>query len=139
MGKISLELFDDGCELISFEYKKENSLTLEFTEELDGYISLGSHHARLKGKSCHIEVRDLAEGEHTPRLILRDKRIDLPKMVNESGAIYPKEHSLTEIGQVSLRERRLGRRVAELEKELLEIKNKVFGSRIFGAEAERKI
>ena len=29
MGKISLELFDDGCELISFEYKKENSLTLE--------------------------------------------------------------------------------------------------------------
>lgn len=131
MGKISLELFGDCCEALSFDYKKEDSLTFEFTEELDGYITLGSHSARLKGKSCKVEVRDLADGEHTPRLILREKKIDLPVTVNENGAIYPKEHALSEIGEISLRERRLMRRVDRLEKELNEIRKKVFGSKIF--------
>ena len=139
MGKISLELFDEGCEMLSFEYKKDSTLTFEFTEELDGYISLGSHSARLKGSCCSVEVRDLIDGEHKPRLILRDRTVDLPLVVNENGAIYPRERSVTEIGDISLRERRLKRRLDMMEAELIELKNKVFGTKIFGAEAERKI
>ena len=139
MGKISLELFGDTCEMLSFEYKKEATLSFEFTEELDGYIALGGHSARLHGKSCSVEVRDLAEGEHTPRLVLRDKTVDLPGVVNENGAIYPREHSISELGNISLRERRLQRRVDQLERELTKLKNKDFGTVIFGAEPERKI
>ena len=131
MGKIILELFGRDCEIVSYEYKKENYLTFEFTEELDGHLVLGRSTEKLKGKSCTVNIKELADGEHIPRLILKDMTIDLPKLINEYGIIYPAEHSLNEIGEISLRERRLSRRVTELEARLEEISKKVFGSTIF--------
>ena len=131
MGKISLELFDKCCEIISFEYKKDYVLVFRFDRELDGYVHLGNHATRLKGRSCAVDIRDLAEGEHIPRLILEDMTIDLPRITNKNGIIAPKEHQTEEIGDVSLRERRLCRRVDELEARLDEITKKVFGSKIF--------
>ena len=131
MSKINLELFNRECELIDFEYKKDGMLIFEFTEGYDGYILLGKHTARIKGKNCAIDVRDLECGEHIPRLILEDATIDLTKIKNENGAIYPKEHSIREIGEISLRERRLERRIDRLENRLETLENKVFGSSIF--------
>ena len=131
MSKINLELFLKDCELISFEYKRDGNLVFEFTEEVDGYICLGSRTARIKGKSCAIDVRDLECGEHIPRLILEDMTIDLVKIRNENGAIYPKEREACEIGDLSLRERRLKRRTDELELRLEILEKKVFGTSIF--------
>ena len=131
MGKITLELFGRDCEILSYEYKKDNFLTFEFTEELTGYVQLGKSTARLKGKSCAIDLRELPNGEHTPMLILSDMVIDLPKLTNEYCVICPADHTVEEIGTLSLRERRLCQRVNELEARLEEISKKVFGSRIF--------
>lgn len=131
MSKISLELFGRDCELTAFEYKKESVLVFEFTEALDGYIQLGSHAARFTGRECAVNLAGLAEGEHIPRLILEDATLDLPKIKNEGGVILPAEHTLSEIGGISLRERRLCRRVDELEERLNEISKKVFGATIF--------
>ena len=131
MGKIVLELFGRDAEVISFEYRKENFLTFEFTDELRGHLQFGTRTVKIIGNSCAVDVRDLPTGEHIPRLILEDMTLDLPKITNENGAIYPSEHTLKEIGGLSLRERRLCRRVNELEARLEEISNKVFGSKIF--------
>ena len=131
MSKINLELFGRDPELISFEYKRDGTLVFEFTEDQDGYICLGKRTARIKGKSCAIDVRDLECGEHTPRLILEDMTVDLVKIQNENGAIHPKEHEIGEIGELSLRERRLARRVEELEDRLEILEKKVFGTSIF--------
>ena len=131
MSKISLELFGRDCEIVSFEYKKNSMLLFEFTEELDGYILLGRHTARLKGRGCAVDVRDLEDGEHIPRLILEDATVDLPKIKNENGIIIPTERGIAEIGDISLRERRLCRRVNELEARLDELSKKVFGAKIF--------
>ena len=131
MSKISLELFGRDCEVTAFEYMKDGMLVFEFAEELDGYIQLGRHAVRFKGKKCAVNVRDLEGGEHIPRLILTDATVDLPRLVNENGAIYPAECSVSEIGGLSLRERRLCRRVNELEARLDEISKKVFGTTIF--------
>ena len=131
MSKINLELFGRDCELITFEYKKDSELIFEFTESYDGSLLLGKHTARIKGKKCAIDIRDLECGEHIPRLILEDATIDLVTIKNENGAVYPKEHSVREIGEISLRERRLARRADELEKRLEKIEKKVFGTSIF--------
>ena len=140
MGKITLELFGRDCEIISYEYKKDDILCFEFTEELSGYIQLDNRVEKLNGKSCLINIRELPVGEHTPRLILEDMTLDLPSLTNENGAIYPSPHTVEEIGSLSLRERRLCRRVNELEGRLEKIENKVFGARIFltPGESERK-
>ena len=131
MGKINLELFGRDCEILSYEYKKADFLRFEFTEELSGYIQLGKSTARINGKTCDVDVRELPAGEHTPRLILEDMTIDLPRLKNEYGSIYPLKHTVEEIGELSLRERRLCRRVNELEARLEEISEKVFGTTIF--------
>ena len=131
MSRIKLELFGRECELISYEYKKDGSLVFEFTEDQDGYICLGKHTARIKGKNTAIDVRDLRCGEHIPRLVLEEMTIDLVKIQNENGAIYPKDHEISEIGDVSLRERRLARQVNELEERLEKLEKKVFGTSIF--------
>ena len=131
MSKINLELFGRNSEILSFEYKKENYLRFEFTEDICGYINLGRVTARLIDGKCAVDVQNLECGDHIPRLILTDMTIDLPAIRNENGAIYPREHNLQEIGELSLRERRLCRRVNELEKRLEEISKKVFGSKIF--------
>ena len=131
MGKIVLELFDRDCEMVSYEYKKENTLTFEFTEAMEGYIQLDGSITRLIGKSCAVNVRELKDGEHTPRLILENMTLDLPKIIKENGVISPAEHSLGEIGDISLRERRLLERVKKLESHVEEISKKVFGSKIF--------
>lgn len=131
MSKICLELFGSDCEVTSFEYKKEGVLVFEFTDALDGYIQLGSHAARFAGNLCTVKLDGLTEGEHTPHLILEGATVDLPKIKNRGGVISLTEHTLNEIGDISLRERRLCRRVNELEKRLEEISNKVFGTTIF--------
>lgn len=131
MSKISLELFGRDCEITAFEYTKNCMLVFEFTEAIDGYIQLGAHVAKFRGKECAVSLLNLNDGEHTPRLILMDSTVDLPVIIYENGVIYPKEHATKEIGELSLRERRLCRRVNELEERLDEISKKVFGSTIF--------
>ena len=131
MSKICLELFDKNCEITSFEYKNDNSLLFEFTEKLEGYIKLGSQASRFSGKCCRVNLEGLAEGEYVTHLILENETVNLPKIKNECGVIIPTEHTVAEIGDLSLRERRLCKRVSELEKKLEEISKKVYGSTIF--------
>ena len=131
MSKIKLELFDKNVEITSFEYEKEYDLHFEFATDTKGYIILDGRCGQIHGKSCCVDVRELSEGEHIPRLILEEATVDLPKIINEHGLIYPSEHTLGEIGEISLRERRLCRRINELEEKFEQISKKVYGTTIF--------
>lgn len=131
MSKITIECFDRSAEIVSFESDREPMLVFEFTSEYDGYIALGEATARIKGARCTLDLRKINDGEYTPHLILSDKTVDLPRLKKEFGALALTEPPLNEINSLSLRERRLNKRVTELEKQMEEISKKVYGSSLF--------
>ena len=131
MSKIKIECFEHESELVGFESDYENSLVFEFSGEQDGYISLGNLTAKFTGRVCEMDIRTLYDGEHTPHLILLDRIIDLPRLKKEYGAVSMVDPSISEIRDISLREKRLLSRVEALESKMEEISKKVFGSKLF--------
>ena len=131
MSKIKLEIFKNSAETVSFIPERSKYLGVEFTEAVDGYVIIGSQSVRIQGNSCELDVRALPDGEYIPRLILENQTIDLPPLIKECGLIIEKARSLGEIGELSLRERRLNRRVERLEEKLKEISDKIYGTTIF--------
>ena len=131
MSKIIIECFGKEAELISFSQNGDQAVVLEFTEEYDGYISLDSITARIKGSSCALDTRRLGDGEYTPRLILSDRTVDLPRLKKQLGTISPMEPERPYVVALSLRERKLCQRVDLLEKRLEEISKKICGSGLF--------
>lgn len=130
MSKITVERFGKECEMIAFRQDKNRALTVEFTDEVSGYVSVNKLCVKIDGKSCTLKVNLLDDGEYTPRLILEDMTVDLPKIKKLYGFISPAEHSADFVASLSARERRLRIRVETLEKRLNEIEEKV-SSRIF--------
>ena len=131
MSKMNVQCFGRNSELVSFKEYTEKMLVFEFPEEYDGYLSLGEITAKIKGKSCAVDTRRLADGEYTPHLILADVTVDLPKLKKQYGSIIPTSPRLDEINSISLRERQLNERVSKLEKRIEEISEKVYGSSLF--------
>ncbi len=131
MSKMNVQCFGRNSELVSFKEDTEKMLVFEFPEEYDGYLSLGEITAKIKGKSCAVDTRRLADGEYTPHLILADVTVDLPKLKKQYGSITPTSPRLDEINSISLRERQLNERVSKLEKRIEEISEKVYGSSLF--------
>ncbi len=134
MSKINIQLFGRESELVSYKQDGEPMLIFEFTEEVDGYISLGPSTSRIKGKSCPVDLRRLTDGEHIPHLILPEATLDLPRVIKQHGIISPKEPEISFLSKLSLRERRLSERVERLEGELEKIQKKVMGASLFGGE-----
>ena len=132
MSKISIEIFGKGCEIVSYKQDGESVLIFEFADELDGYIALGSATARIKGRSCAVDLRRLQDGEYTPRLVLMEATLDLPPVIKEHGMITPKEPEISYLTRLSFRERRLSERVDKLERALENIEKKVMGQGLFG-------
>ncbi|MBR5144656.1 MAG: hypothetical protein IKW53_06360 [Clostridia bacterium] len=132
MSKINIELFGRESELVAFSQDGIKSLVIEFNEELDGYVALGKVTARIRGRGCAIDLRNLPDGEYTPHLILSDKTLDLPEVRLHCGIITPSEPEVAYTTRLSLRERRLRERVDMLEKRLDEITKRITGSSIFG-------
>lgn len=132
MSKISIELIGSDAELISFKHSGERSLIFDFSVMLDGYISLGALTSRICGTECAIDTVRLDDGEYTPHLILADRTVDLPKIKKQYGIITPLEPDISFVTKLSLRERRLEKRVDDMEKRLEELTKKVSGTRLFG-------
>ncbi|MBO7195842.1 MAG: hypothetical protein J6V80_00735 [Clostridia bacterium] len=132
MSKIRIECFGNEAELISFSQDGERTLQIDLGGEYDGYISIGRLTSRIKGASCSMDMRGLEDGEYTPRLIVADMTVDLPKIQKQYGIITPTEPELPYTLALSLRERRLRERVDRLEKRLEELTKRIEGERLFG-------
>lgn len=134
MSKINIEILGRDAEQVSYTQDGEPMLVLEFTEELDGYVALGSTTARIKGSQCTLNIRQLSDGEYIPHLILENKTIDLPRIALSCGIITPTEPQIPYTTRLSTRVKQLTRRLDGLEKRLDEITKRIVGNGIFNTQ-----
>lgn len=133
MSKMKIELYGRNAELCSFE-EGGGSLCFSFDSEQNGYISLGTLTSRIKGTDCTLDTRGLRDGEYIPHLILADMTVNLPRMKIQHGIASPAESDDSDTGNLSLRERRLTKRVDALEERVEELYRKIAGSSLFRSE-----
>lgn len=131
MSKIRLEIFDREVEILSYEHRAGESLLIEFANNIEGYVLLGGHIARVENGQCSLKTDWLEYGEHTPRLVLQEVTLDLPRLIKKGDSVFLSVHGPEDIGDLFIREQRLRRRVDEQEKMLKEISKRVFGTTIF--------
>jgi len=131
MNKFSIGIFDGEAELLDYNGGSGNEAEISFSEPYDGFITFGCITARVKDGKSTIDVRLLDDGECVPELILKESRHKLPRLVKRSRILEPADPDSNFIRRVSLRERRLSERVAELEAQIEKISKSVYGTPLF--------
>ena len=131
MIKIVIGFFEGEAELIDYKSGTGHEAEISFLEPCDGFITLGDVTVRLKEGVAKIDLRLIDDGELTPVLILKDCRRELPKLIKSSRILEPASPDSDFIRRISLRERQLSRRVAELEGEIAKISKSVYGTPLF--------
>lgn len=131
MNKISLEIFENEAECISFEGDGSGGLIFELSEPLNALLSIDGIVKPLTDGRCTLDLRLLTDGEHEPHLLYAKRKIALPRLTKRASKIRLADCGADFIRRVSLRERRLAERVKELETKLIEVCDKVFGATIF--------
>ena len=131
MSKISLEIYNDACEIASFSKDNEYMLTFQFPDDTEGYVTVGDAIGKLERGVCSIDTRSLENDSYAPNLILDDVIIALPqiKKLGKAITILPVSDEYTR--DASRRERMLEGRVSEVEARLEEISERVYGTTIF--------
>ena len=81
--------------------------------QITGFIRLGERTYRMESGSA--EIRDIADGEHTPMLITARAQIRLPAISFKDGRVMAAKVSDSDLRQMMLGVFELGERVAELE------------------------
>lgn len=130
MSKIKYEIFDGECEALKHEQDASDILELVFSEQLDGFISLDGVVVRLTDGRARVDLRYVSDGEYTPYVILKNARLALPKIKKLGRHITLTECDADYARRTSIRERRLSRRVSELEKEIEQLKACIYGTKI---------
>lgn len=131
MNKMTVECFEKETAAVNFTRESGYFLEIMFTENIDGYLILGSLSERISGNSCVLNLTRLADGEYTPKLILLDRALDLPSIVKECGGIYLSMPDPYAINEFSLKQKRQEKMIKLLESRIKELENKVLGSTIF--------
>lgn len=127
MSKIKLMLYGAEAEVLESLPDSSNVLTLDFCEELSGFVRIGELTARLSGGRCDFDLRLLENGDYSPELILKSERIPLPLIRKFGSGIVCCDCTEGYIRSASQRERELAKRVGALENKLREIEEKVYG------------
>ncbi len=130
MSRIRYEIFGTVAEVISFDPKPDTMLEIILPKDADGFLSIDGVVVRLNLGIAHYDLRYISDGEHTPHLILGGGRITLPKIKKCGKLISLCECDADYIRSTSIRERRLSRRVAELEEEIEKLKACIYGTKI---------
>lgn len=131
MTRLVIGIFDGEAELIKYEREGGHEMEITFSEPYDGFITFGELTVRVKEGKSLLDVRLLDDGEYTPFLILKDCRRRLPRLAKRSRALEPIDPDSDFIREVSLRERKLSKRVAELEAQIEKISKSVYGTTLF--------
>lgn len=132
MSKLIVKCFQNGAEILSSSIDDGKMLFLEFDTEYSGQICLAGITKGVNSKICPINTEDLPDGIYTPYLVVEGKSIPLPQIQKIRGVIIPKEYSISSIRRLSIENKIQGDQIAELEKRLKTLENKVFGRGILG-------
>lgn len=130
MSKIRYEIFDTDAEAVSFEQTGDGVLLINLPADYEGFLSIDGVVKRLISGTASYDLRYIADGEHTPHLILRHGRIILPKIKKCGKIISLSECDSEYIRSSSIRERRLAARVKALEEEINQLKKCIYGTKI---------
>ena len=125
MGKIKYELFGEDAEVIEFITDNSSLLTLDFSQPLDGLISIDGIVSRVNQGRCVFDTRFIDPGKYLPTLILKDRTVRLPEIVKAYGKVGLLGCSDDYTRGVSIRERRLSLRVEALEKKLKALESQI--------------
>lgn len=131
MNKMTVEIIGDGCEMISFDGSEGGILSLEFADDVSGYICLAHLAVRVEGNSKLLDLSRLPDGEYSPVLVTEEKQIDLPKIKKAAGCLYPVPYGIAHLATVSMMARRNGERLRDLENRVSELEKSIKGACIF--------
>ncbi len=131
MNKMTLEIIGDGCEMISFDGDGGGIVSLEFSEEVEGYICLAHLAVRIEGTAKLIDMSRLPDGEYSPVLVTEEKKIDLPKIKKAAGNLHPMPYGISHLATVSKMTRRNGEKISALEERVDELEKLIKGASIF--------
>lgn len=130
MSLIKVEIYADECEVVGIKQDNGARLTVEFSEELDGYLTFGGAVARVCDKKCILDKGHIGNGAHDPALITENRIIRLPRLMKTGRHVELLPPSEEYIRRASIRERNLEERVKALEGVVSALEDKVYKTTI---------
>ena len=131
MTEIRCEIFDGEAEIVGFTSDGGRELVFRIEGGADGFVSMDGVAARLKEGTASIDSRLVSDGELTPILILKDRRIPLPRIKKNGSRVTLARCDEEYVRAISLRAHRLTRRVSELEQTIETLRERVYGTTVF--------
>ena len=130
MNRFGFEIFGSEAELSSCESGREGDLEFRFLGAGEGFVSIDGIVSPVKNGRCIFDTRLINKGEHVPTLITNNGAVTLPKIVKGQCSVQLADYSQDYVRKISLRERRLESKVAELESRIEQISNAVYRNTI---------
>ncbi len=131
MSRALYEIFEDEAEQVEFFEEKSELFELRLTEEHEGLLAIDGIAARLCRGRCLFDLKLIGSGTFTPMLTLKNRIIKLPPIQKNGMSVVSAACTDGYIKGLSLRERRLEKRVEELEKRLSEVLSRIDTTIIF--------
>ena len=131
MKRIEIEIFDEAAEITSFSDGGGHSAEITFSNLTEGYLTVGKVTHKISCGKTTLDIRLLPEGELTPTVTANGAIVRLPTLFKSGNLLCPTVTSEAYIRNISLRERRLEKRLNELEKRVIELEKSVFLTKIF--------
>lgn len=128
MSRLNFRLYERECELIEQLHDSSDSLEVDFSEDLTGFLRIGNLTARLSDGKCQIDLRLLENGDYTPELVLDNRLVVLPLFRKFGNLVECIDCTDAYIRAVSQRERALSERVKALEEKTRLLEEKVYGT-----------
>ena len=132
MSKISLLIFGDTAECLPLEEDGASELTVELSEVREIPISLGAHIKVARDGAARFVTSRLEDGKYPLSLFLRGRACTVGHIEKRAGIISLLPHSHGYITDISLRERRLEKRVESLEETVKSLGERINGKPLFG-------
>ena len=130
MSKIRYELFGSNAEISAFSSDDSGKLTMFFPDIRDGFLSLDGMAVRISDGVAVIDMRYVSDCEFRPTLIQENEKIDLPPLKKVGRCVQICAPGTDYIHALSLRERKLSKRVDALEREIAHIRESIYGKTI---------
>ena len=130
MSRIKYEFFGEDAEISALSESGDGRLTLCFPEGTDGYISIDDTVVKITNSTALVDLKYVDDGEFRPILVAERCRISLPPLKKAGKTVSACAPDSDYIRSLSLRERRLEKRVCELADEIHRLRTSVYGSKI---------
>ena len=128
MSRLNFRLYEREVELIEQLHDSSDSLEVDFSENLTGFLRIGNLTTRLSDGKCQIDLRLLENADYTPELVLDGRLVHLPLFKKFGSMVECVDCTDAYIRSASQRERALSERVKALEEKTRLLEDRVYGT-----------